>query len=135
MDALTPDRPPPDAVESRRLAALHDLRILDTPPEPHFDAVCRTARRLFGVENAYVSFIDADRQWLKTPCEPLPRERPRRGTICEFTIGSDAVHVVPDTLADPASPTARSRARPTTSASTRALPSSSPTDTASARCA
>ncbi|GBU17639.1 MULTISPECIES: ATP-binding protein [unclassified Methylobacterium] len=101
MDALTPDRPPPDAVESRRLAALHDLRILDTPPEPHFDAVCRTARRLFGVENAYVSFIDADRQWLKTPCEPLPRERPRRGTICEFTIGSDAVHVVPDTLADP----------------------------------
>src|SRR4051794_8269725 len=29
----------------------------------HFEAVCRMARRLFGVANAFVSLIDADRQW------------------------------------------------------------------------
>ena len=43
--------------ESERLAALRDLRILDTPTEDHFDAVCRTAAALFVAPIAFVSLV------------------------------------------------------------------------------
>ena len=89
--------------ETERVAALHELRILDTDPEAHFDAVCRTAQRLFGVATAYVSLIDAERQWLKacTGSMSLPNERPREGSICTHTVAQDAVLVIPDTHRDP----------------------------------
>jgi hypothetical protein len=38
---------PPNEFE--RLAALHKLGILDTPPSPAIDRICRTAERLFDV--------------------------------------------------------------------------------------
>lgn len=56
----------PSVSEAERLAALNALHILDTDPEAHFDAVCRTAQRLFGVATAYVALLDAERQWLKS---------------------------------------------------------------------
>ena len=86
--------------EAERIAALRDLRVLDTPSEEHFEAVCRTARRLFGVSDAFVSLVDTDRQWIKTACA-VPREMPRGESICQFTILSDAVLVVPDARRDP----------------------------------
>ncbi|MCJ2038651.1 PAS domain-containing protein, partial [Methylobacterium sp. J-059] len=89
------------AREAKRVAALLALGILDTPPEDHFEAVCRTACRLFGVETAFVGFIDADRQWLKTPCALVPGELSRQESFCTYTIQTDAVHVVPDARLDP----------------------------------
>ncbi|MCJ2068427.1 PAS domain-containing protein [Methylobacterium sp. J-030] len=90
----------PDS-ETQRLAALQALCILGTAPEPHFDAVCRTARRLFGVRSALVNFIDATELWPKTPCIDLPGAIPREDGICDHTIRSDALLVVPDARADP----------------------------------
>ena len=87
--------------EAERLAALRHLRILDTLPEEHFEAVCRTARRLFGVPVAVVSLLDADRQWLKTRCSLIPQNLPRNATVCDHTIRGDAVLVVPDASEDP----------------------------------
>ncbi|WP_336485704.1 PAS domain-containing protein [Methylobacterium nigriterrae] len=97
------DTPPyigPNA-EAARLAALRDLHILDTPPEEHFEAVCRTARRLFGVADAFVSLIDADRQWLKTRCGLVPGVVPRQTSFCHRAIETDAVLVVADARRDP----------------------------------
>ncbi|GAB6841265.1 signal transduction histidine kinase/DNA-binding response OmpR family regulator [Methylorubrum rhodinum] len=93
----------PSAGEAERLAALHALHILDTDPEAHFDAVCRTAQRLFGVATAYVSLIDAERQWLKacTGSMNLPAERSRNSSICTHTIMQDGVLVIPDIRLDP----------------------------------
>jgi PAS domain S-box-containing protein len=87
--------------EGERLAALQALGILGTAPEPHFDAVCRTARRLFGVRTALVNVIDATALWPKTPCIDLPGAIPRADGICDHTIRSDALLVVPDARADP----------------------------------
>ncbi|WP_375455789.1 PAS domain-containing protein [uncultured Methylobacterium sp.] len=87
--------------EAERVAALHALALLDTLPEAHFDAVCRTARRLFGVETAFIGLIDADRQWLKTPCAAVPGEMPRALSFCQHTIQGDAILVVPDARRDP----------------------------------
>ncbi len=87
--------------EAARLAALDALGIVGTPPEPHFDAVCRIACRLFGVRSAFVGFIDDTQLWLKTPCIDVPGSMPRELGLCEHTIRSDAMLVVPDTRADP----------------------------------
>ncbi|MCJ2123026.1 GAF domain-containing hybrid sensor histidine kinase/response regulator [Methylobacterium sp. J-077] len=87
--------------EAVRLAALHALGIVGTAPEPHFDAVCRTARRLFGVRSAFVGFLDDTRQWLKTPCADVPTTIPRDQSLCQHTIRSDAMLIVPDARADP----------------------------------
>ncbi len=87
--------------ELDRLAALDALQILDTPSEAHYEAVCRTARRLFSVPAAYVSLVDSDRQWLKTPCDLVPQTMPRSETFCDQTVRSDAVLVVADARRDP----------------------------------
>ncbi|MEE7438838.1 ATP-binding protein [Methylobacterium oryzae] len=86
--------------ERDRLAALEALAILGTPPEPHFEAVCRTARRLFGVRSAFVAFLGDTHQWLKTPCAGVPTTMRRDESFCQHTIRSDALVVVPDARLD-----------------------------------
>lgn len=51
--------------ETQRLAALHAHAIIDTEPEPEFDAVARAAARLFGMPVAFIGLLDADRLWIK----------------------------------------------------------------------
>ncbi|MCJ2129963.1 PAS domain S-box protein [Methylobacterium sp. E-045] len=87
--------------EAERVAALHGLGILDTPPEDHFEAVSRTARRLFGVEKAYVALIDSDRQWIKSDCDLAGKEMPRLQSFCHHTIAGGDMLVVPDARLDP----------------------------------
>ncbi|TFZ59097.1 response regulator [Methylorubrum sp. Q1] len=89
------------ASEAERLAALHALRILDSDPEAQFDAVCRTAQRLFGVATAYISLVDAERQWLKACAGIMPTQTSRKGSFCDWTIAQDAMLVVPDARRDP----------------------------------
>src|SRR6185503_12824186 len=52
---------PPD--EPARLRTLHELGLLDTPPEERFDRLTRLARRVFDVPMALVTLVDAERQW------------------------------------------------------------------------
>ena len=88
----------PSQTEACRLDALRALGILDTPPEPHFDAVCRIARALFDAPIAIVSLVDAQRLWFKARCGVDVDGIPRRRGFCAETIATDAVHVVEDTL-------------------------------------
>jgi hypothetical protein len=48
--------------EAQRVDALRDLKILDTEPEPEFDAVARLAQSMFNVPIALVCLLDKDRQ-------------------------------------------------------------------------
>jgi PAS domain S-box-containing protein len=48
-----------------RLETLGQYRILDTCPEPAFDDLTRIAAQVCQTPLAFVSFMDADRQWLK----------------------------------------------------------------------
>ena len=50
--------------EDRRLAALHALKLLDTPSEERFDRITRLAQHIFAVPVAYISLVDEKRQWL-----------------------------------------------------------------------
>ncbi len=87
--------------EADRLAALRALRILDTPPEEQFDAVCRTAARLFGLPIALVSLVDEDRQWFKARCGLEVDGTPRELAFCNHAILADDPFVVEDAARDP----------------------------------
>ncbi len=92
---LRPDR------EAERLADLHALGILDTPPEVHFDAVCRLARTLFRVPYAWVSLVDAERLWCKASAGIQFGPVARDAAFCHLAILSDAPLVVEDAARDP----------------------------------
>ncbi|HEX7636980.1 MAG TPA: PAS domain S-box protein, partial [Burkholderiaceae bacterium] len=77
------------------------LGVLDTLPEPQFDAVTASAAQACGVPIALVSLVDAHRQWFKSN-HGLPGvgETPRQVAFCDHAIRDDAVLVVPDTTRD-----------------------------------
>lgn len=92
-----PDLPNDD----QRVAALHALEVLDTPPEEKFDRFTRIASRFFDVPIALVSFVDADRQWFKS-CYGLDvKETGRDVSFCGHAIASDELFVVENALDDP----------------------------------
>jgi diguanylate cyclase (GGDEF)-like protein/PAS domain S-box-containing protein len=89
------------ADETRRLERLHALQVLDTEPEPLFDALARLAADLCGTPIALLSLIDTDRQWFKARVGLEESwETPRAVAFCHHTIRSDDVLEVPDATQD-----------------------------------
>ena len=71
--------------EAGRLAALRDYGILDSPPEQAFDDLARLAAETCGVPVALISFVDAERVWLKARLGVTTTEASTRlGKICEM---------------------------------------------------
>ena len=91
---------PIPADEEHRLAALRSMRLLDTPPDPHIDALLRTAQRLFGVSSTLVTLVDTDRQWFKGRIGANNLEGPRNVSFCGHTILSEDILHVPDAFDD-----------------------------------
>lgn len=89
------------ANERERLADLHALELLDTPPEERFERIVRLAMEIFEVPIAYLALIDADRQWLKAKCGISRSQTGREESFCGHTILGTGPLVVPDTLEDP----------------------------------
>ncbi len=88
--------------EARRLAALHELGVLDTLPEAMFDTVTRTAAQLCGVPIALISLIDTQRQWFKANVGLTGiDETPRDMAFCDHAIRDSTLFEVPDTKLDP----------------------------------
>ena len=101
--------PPPTVAhadpELARLEALKRYGILDTPQERAFDAIVEEAARELGYPSAMLTFMDAERCWLKatTGVEPRDahvREIPRRQTICNHALGTSGILVVRDARED-----------------------------------
>ncbi len=91
---------PLSAGEAERLAALHDLDIIDTVPEPSFDAVVSLASRYFGCPIALVTLLDESRQWFKARAGIGVPETTRDVAFCNYTILTPDVFVVPDATLD-----------------------------------
>lgn len=84
------------------MARLRDLVVLDSAPEPLFDAIARLASEVCGVPIALLSLVDAQRQWFKANIGlPGVSETPRDIAFCAHAIGDDAIFEVPDTTGDP----------------------------------
>jgi PAS domain S-box-containing protein len=93
----------PSAQEAERLAALHRYNILDTAPEQAFDDLTKLAALICGAPIALVSFIDAQRLWVKSRLGLDVAEAPRDQVFCARTIQQTDVLILPDTLVDAAS--------------------------------
>lgn len=86
--------------ESRRLALLRELCILDTPPDQAFDLVTQLASQVFKVPMAVVSLLDKDRQWFKSKVGVELSETPRDQAFCAYAILQAEVTVVLDARQD-----------------------------------
>ncbi|HUB68465.1 MAG TPA: response regulator [Candidatus Methylacidiphilales bacterium] len=87
--------------EPRRLAALHALNVLDTPPEERFDRITRLAARVLGATMANITLVDQNRQFMKSRYGSDTVETRREVSFCAYTILEDKQLVVPDAQSDP----------------------------------
>jgi GAF domain-containing protein len=87
--------------EEQRLASLHGLGILDTPPEERFDRITRLAASIFNTPMASISLVDRDRQWFKSSYGLDAVESSRETSFCSHAVAAQDVLVVPDAFQDP----------------------------------
>lgn len=86
--------------EQQRLAALARYGVLDTPPEPAFDALTRLAAHICDAPIAVINFVDRERQWFKSEIGLGVRETPLDISICAHAILQPGLFIVPDTRDD-----------------------------------
>lgn len=86
--------------EERRLAALYEYELLDTPSEGLFDAFTRLAAHVCDVPISLISLVDRDRQWFKSVLGLDLRETPRDVAFCAHAIAGDGIFEVDDLTAD-----------------------------------
>ena len=84
----------------RRLKALADYRVLDTPPESVFDNITRLAAAIFRTPIALVSLIDKERQWFKSHFGLDVTQTPREVAFCDHAIRGSGTMVVEDATRD-----------------------------------
>ncbi|WP_158219853.1 sensor histidine kinase [Ideonella sp. A 288] len=96
---MTPE--PPLHAEQRRLEALASLNVLDSLPEPVFDAITATAAQACGMPIALVSLVDIDRQWFKSNVGlPGVEQTPRNVAFCDHAIRQEELLEIADARVD-----------------------------------
>ena len=87
--------------ETARLAALRDLAVLDTGSEQEFDEIARLVAEICDIPMAFVSLVDAEREYFKAAAGTDLREAPRESSFCGHAIHHGDLFVVEDALKDP----------------------------------
>lgn len=89
--------------EGRRLTVLHQLGILDTPPDADFDLLTEIAAELCATPYAFVVLVDAERSWIKSAFGlPMQGSEIERGASpCAYAIVQQQPLVVADVGSDP----------------------------------
>ena len=87
--------------EDARLAALASTGILDSAPEPGFDAITRLTAEYFKADTVLLGFADESRVWIKSYWGEPVRELPRKRSVFEIVLAEDGPIVVPDVSEHP----------------------------------
>ena len=82
--------------EEARLAALASTGILDSAPEPCYDAITRLAAEYFHADTVLLGFADESRVWIKSHWGEDVRELPRGKSIFDMVLSDDGPVIVPD---------------------------------------
>ena len=87
--------------EVAALQALRELDVLDSEPEPEFDAIVQSAARICKVPIALISLLDCDRQWFKAAIGLEGVSQTLRDvSFCAHAVLHEGAFVVEDTLQD-----------------------------------
>jgi diguanylate cyclase (GGDEF)-like protein/PAS domain S-box-containing protein len=98
---MTPLDAPIPSNEDARIAALDSYRILDTEPDPAYDAFATLAAAICETPIALVSLVDASRSWLKASVGfSGGRELPREVSMCTHAVASGEMLEVRDLSLD-----------------------------------
>lgn len=87
--------------ESRRLAALREYDILDTPREEDLDKITAMGARLFDAALTCVTLVDQEIFIFKSTFGTDARTLDRRPGFCDTAIQQEGVHCIEDATTDP----------------------------------
>ena len=88
--------------EAHRLRSLAELNVLDSGPEPEFDALVQAAAAVCGVPISLISLVDTDRQWFKANTGlPGVSQTPRDIAFCAHAIVGEGILEINNALLDP----------------------------------
>jgi PAS domain S-box-containing protein len=88
-------------LEEERLKALHNLNILDGPPEKEFQDIVQLASKICEKPVAMISLLDKDRQWFKAKVGMDVDETPRELALGQYAIQNNDFFEVPDAQKHP----------------------------------
>ena len=87
--------------EEERITSVHKMAILDTEPEPRFDALTKEAIEKLKVPMAMITIIDSDREWFKS-CQGIDQKEGGRAiSFCGHALLAKNIFIVEDTQKDP----------------------------------
>jgi len=86
---------------AKRLAALQEYNIMDTPPEEAFDDLTLLTSFICSTPMAMVTLLDSERQWFKSKVGIGATETPIEYAFCAHAIEQEKVFLVPDASCDP----------------------------------
>jgi hypothetical protein len=94
------------AGDPRRLKALRQSGLLDSPPAEEFDRITELVRRVLAVPVALISLVDEERQYFKSHAglpEPWAarRQTPLSHSFCQYAVQSGEPLVVADAREHP----------------------------------
>ena len=87
--------------EKKRLQALYQYNLLDTPPDGSFDKMTRLACKIFNLPIAIITLVDEDRIWFKSKYGIDVDQIDRDPGLCSSAILSDDIYLVEDARIDP----------------------------------
>lgn len=91
---------PIPANEARRLAALRELLLLDTPPEERFDRLVEFAASEFEMPMVLFSLVEDEHQWFKAKVGIQACATSRDVSFCAHAILQPNLFIIPDALED-----------------------------------
>jgi two-component sensor histidine kinase len=91
---------PSRAPEEIRVAALRDMRVLDTAPDLRFDRIVRLAALMFRAPRAAIVLIDENRLWMKARVGFDGDDHPRGAALVEMVLARGEAMFSPDVRAD-----------------------------------
>lgn len=87
-----------DFSEAERLKAVHALELLDTPPEPAYDAIVMLLQQLTDAPVCIISLFDDQRVWFKASIGTPHKQVPRQLALGIDAIENNCFIEIPDLL-------------------------------------